>query len=242
MTAPLTGRAATTATVPVGWARLRSDGDPTLALLTELGKAFPRVVQGYGGWEEIELAGRTSITHWRGFKPMAIELELSLDNFAAGTSIELAIDMLEGLAGRGRRGTGGRPPLLVVDTAGVMPHDARTFPATRWVVSDDLEFSDDEDEIVVNHAGNRVLVNVTVPLLQHIDDSRLQDRALAARIKRRGTQKGSKRRYTVKQGDTLQSIARSKLGDAGRWRELQKLNPGVRDPRALRTGAVLRLP
>jgi nucleoid-associated protein YgaU len=37
------------------------------------------------------------------------------------------------------------------------------------------------------------------------------------------------------------SIARRELGDAGRWTEIAKLN-GMRDPRAVKPGARIRLP
>jgi nucleoid-associated protein YgaU len=37
------------------------------------------------------------------------------------------------------------------------------------------------------------------------------------------------------------SIARGQLGDAGRYVEILKLN-GLRDPRAIREGAVLKIP
>lgn len=48
-------------------------------------------------------------------------------------------------------------------------------------------------------------------------------------------------RYTVRTGDTLGSIARRLLGDAGRWQEIADAN-GITDPRALQIGAVLTIP
>lgn len=47
--------------------------------------------------------------------------------------------------------------------------------------------------------------------------------------------------YTVKPGDTFSKIAKTQLGDASRWRELQALNPNV-DPRMLKVGMALKLP
>lgn len=240
-TKPLVGPSARDTAVPVGWARLQAEDNPTLSILVELGEAAPQVTQGYGGWDEIERRGRVSLTSWAGFKPVGIDLELSLDDFAAGKSVEPVIDVLEALAGRGRKATGGQPPVLIVDTAGVMPHDAHSDPDTRWVIQD-LAWADD-DSTIVNEHGNRVRANVTVSLLQHVSDDRLQDRALAARVKLQAQQKtsGAKRRYTVKTGDTLISIARRQLGDPGKWVQLAKLN-GLRDPRAVKPGAQIRLP
>ncbi|MGW2260263.1 LysM peptidoglycan-binding domain-containing protein [Streptomyces sp. NPDC001780] len=47
--------------------------------------------------------------------------------------------------------------------------------------------------------------------------------------------------YTARAGDTLWSIAASKLGDGNRWQEIAKLN-GLKDPSALRVGQKLKLP
>ncbi|MEL6330401.1 MAG: LysM peptidoglycan-binding domain-containing protein [Planctomycetota bacterium] len=47
--------------------------------------------------------------------------------------------------------------------------------------------------------------------------------------------------HTVRSGETMTSIARERLGDARRWRDIEALNPEI-DPRALRVGQTLRLP
>ncbi len=54
----------------------------------------------------------------------------------------------------------------------------------------------------------------------------------------------SARTYTVRPGDSLYSIARSELGDGGRWRELLRRNraPIGPDPDRLQPGVVLVLP
>ena len=49
--------------------------------------------------------------------------------------------------------------------------------------------------------------------------------------------------YTIKSGDSLWKIAKSQLGNANRWREIQKLN-GIPDSRLknLKLGSVIKLP
>jgi hypothetical protein len=47
--------------------------------------------------------------------------------------------------------------------------------------------------------------------------------------------------YTVRAGDTLWSIAASKLGDGGRWREIATLN-SLANPDAITPGQTLKLP
>lgn len=235
---PLAGsRASERIVVPVGWAILQASDDPSLTIVSELGDAAPRVTDGYGGWEPVDRARRVALTTWRGSQPITVELELFIDNLAEGKTIEPVIDVLEALAGRGRRSSGGEPPLLKVDTAGVMPHDLTASPDVRWVITG-LEWND--EDTIVNHAGNRIRAGVVVTLLQYVRDSRLEDRALAAR-RRAQARKGAKRVYTAKQGETLITIARDKLGDPGRWTELAKLN-NIRDPRSVRSGARIKLP
>lgn len=236
---PVVGRPAAVAAVAVGYCALQAEDDSSLSVLTELGDGAPRVVEGFGGWEAVERRGRIAMTHWTGYAPLKIELELYLDDFAAGKSIEPAITILDGLAGRGQRSTGGRPPLIIVDTAGVMPYDVRTFPDTRWVI-DQLDYSADEEEASVNSVGNRTRQAVGVTLLQYVDDARLQNAELAARIQLQAKRK-SARMYTVKAGENLITIARAKLGNADRWTEIAKVN-GLRDPRAVKAGARIRLP
>jgi nucleoid-associated protein YgaU len=55
---------------------------------------------------------------------------------------------------------------------------------------------------------------------------------------------GAGRTYKVRAGDTFYSIARERLGDASRWKELLALNKELvnGDATQLRIGQVLRLP
>ncbi len=47
--------------------------------------------------------------------------------------------------------------------------------------------------------------------------------------------------YVVKSGDTPATIARAHLGDASRWTDIARANPGL-DARSLQIGQILRLP
>jgi nucleoid-associated protein YgaU len=51
------------------------------------------------------------------------------------------------------------------------------------------------------------------------------------------------KRYKVQRGDSLSTIAKDKLGDASKWRDLHKLNKDkLPDPAKLQVGMVLNLP
>lgn len=48
--------------------------------------------------------------------------------------------------------------------------------------------------------------------------------------------------YVVREGDTLERIARAHLGTSNRWWEIADMNPQVKYPLNLTVGTVLRLP
>lgn len=47
--------------------------------------------------------------------------------------------------------------------------------------------------------------------------------------------------HVVQKGESLAAIAKSRLGDESRWREIQSLNPGI-DPKRLKVGQTLEMP
>lgn len=47
--------------------------------------------------------------------------------------------------------------------------------------------------------------------------------------------------YTIKKGDLLRTIAREKLGDESRWKDIVAVNPGL-DPQKLAVGQKIKLP
>jgi hypothetical protein len=242
-TRPQTGSRIAAETPPIGWARLTAIDNQRLSVLAELGSGVPRVTQGYAEWEEIDRPNTISFTRWTGYKPVSVELPLELDDLTNDRSVEDAVTIIEALAGRGtlRPGHGTfdylEPPKISVNTAGVMPYDEHAFPGMTWVVNG-LDW--DDEEAITNDHGNRIRAPVTVTLLQFVDNDRLESRALTAR-RRIQASKPTRRRYTIRDGDTALSIARRELGDPGRYQEILRLN-GLRDPRALRRGAVIKLP
>jgi hypothetical protein len=243
---PATGTPVSDLTPPLGWARLAAEDNAGLSLLCELGDGYPKVTQGYGGFDTVARSQDVALTPWRGFEPLQIELPLWIDDLTGGHSVEPSVDVLEALAGRGRRRTktpdGGyvKPPAVIVHTAGVMPYDAHAYPDMRWAINA-LDW--DDEQTITNDAGNRVRAPVTLTLLQLVQPARLQSAAMAALAQRQRNDRKSRgaRRYTARKGDTAMSIARSQLGDAGRYVEILKLN-GLRDPRAIREGAILKIP
>lgn len=221
---------------PIGMITFESD---RLRVTCRLGEGFPNQTQGFGGWEETERWRRKSVTTWKGRQPWRISIPLLFDRLREGTqgvSVEPDIRLLERLAGGGIEGT---PPLIQFDSAGVVPHDKHDADHVIWVI-DGLEFG----AAVRNRYGNRVRAEVTVTVLEYVADEYLVHRAAAnqRRDKRRSKRRGAKnKRYRVRKGDTLSKIAKRELGNHQRWREIGRLN-GIRDPKGVKVGQILRLP
>lgn len=232
--------------------------DPPVDVRAMLGDERPDVSSGYGGWEEVERPRRTTITTWRGQPARRLQITLLLDEWTTGRSIERQISALERIA---LPREGGQPPIIHLQTAsGAVPWRRR-----KWVV-DAISWGD----ALMNRKGNRVRQMVTLTLLQYVSDDLIERRAPSKKRRSRhgrktgkGSKKGAKekrrharrgRRHrkggrampragtvTAYDGEDLLSLAATELGDARRWREIADLN-GIRDPRAITVGQVIRLP
>jgi hypothetical protein len=230
--------------------------DPPTHLVTLLGPERPDVSAGYGGWEEVERPRRTTVTTWKSQPARRMSLNVIIDNFVDGGSVENEIRQLERLA---LPRPGGEPPTITVTAAGgVIPPFYEAFP---WVI-DAISWGD----AIANANYNRVRQVATVTLLQYVSDDLLEKRSPAkkqraararrtgknrkkgARNKRASSKAGRKHVGThrsaepiVYDGEDLLSVAARELGDASRWVEIAQRS-GIRDPRAIKRGQIIRLP
>jgi len=239
----------------LGYVVIWSD-DPAMQVLARLGPERPNVSAGYGGWEEVARPRRSTVTTWAGQPARRMSVSILLDEFAAGTSVETDIRRLERMA---LPRPGGQPPNVWVDAKGAhLPYQGRT-----WVV-DGIEWGDAS----MNRNGNRTRQAATLTLLEFVSDQLIQARLRKSPAQRRREKKsaesgrGSKKNAREKRkpagptrkktnrarsaapaydGEGLAAVAARELGDARRWREIADLN-GIRDPRAVKAGQVLRLP
>lgn len=236
--------------------------DPPTHLVTLLGADRPDVSSGYGGWEEVERPRRTTVTTWKSQPARRMALSVLIDNWLDSTaggphSVESAIRQLERLA---LPRPGGQPPVVRVSAAGgVIPP---FYEALGWVI-DAISWGDG----LANADWNRVRQAATVTLLEYVSDDLLQKRSPAkkqrakrarttgknrkkgARDKRAASHAGRKTHSAralasttvVYDGEDLLSVAARELGDARRWVEIAALS-GIRDPRAVKRGQIIRLP
>jgi len=239
--------------LPVGWVTLASS-DPPLEVTCRLGEDRPDVTSGYGGWDTVERPRRPPITTWKAPPGLRMSLSLMLDGWVDELSVEGQIQQLTAM-GRPTGSDGEPPQVRISATGGAVPYQDRT-----WVI-DTITFGD----ALMDDAGDRVRQAVTVELLEYVEDVYLTEvsaanRQRAAAAKTKTKPGATAKRVTVKRsskqpvagaaralltgfgdGETLLTIAARELGDANRWTEIAALN-GMRDPRAVKTGQVLRMP
>jgi hypothetical protein len=239
---------------PIGWVQLRST-DPTIFLQVRLGDKEPLVTAGYGGWSEIARPRKRPISFWLGAPGLRMTLPIIFDGFRDGRSVERDIAKLERLATA--TAANGQPPVLtLVARGGAVPNQDKL-----WVV-DSLGWQSGQ---TMNASGARTRAICDVALFEFIEDARLVERSPSKRIRALSKQKQSKRggkskRVVAKRaktvvhkstrvdldtdfgtGEDLLTIAARELGDCTRWVEIAQLN-GLRDPRAITPGQVLRMP
>lgn len=203
--------------------------DPPSRVRARLGEDRPEISAGYGGWEEIERPKRSTVTSWKGQPARRMSLSLLLDNFRVGTSIEDDIRALERM-GLPRPGPSAPPVVNIEAVGGVVPWKRRD-----WVI-DGIEWGD----AIMNRNGNRVRQAAVVTFIEFVSDELIRKSPAQKRRDKKG-KKGRSKRYVVKRGDHLRSIAAKQLGSAKKWKAIADLN-NIRDPRKLKVGQKLRLP
>jgi hypothetical protein len=234
--------------------------DPPLQVQARLGEDAPTVDTGFGGWDSVERPRRKPITSWKGQPQLQLTLPLLLDGWSTGTSVLGQVKQLRTMGQPSA--TDGEPPQLKLKAQG----DAVPFLDRTWVVND-IQWG----EALADERGNLVRQALTLVLLEYVQDRYLAQRSAANRRRsaHRPKKRGAKSKRMVAKrsakgrrkgthallqaaaassadadfgtGEDLVTIAARELGDADRWMEIAELN-GLRDPRAISPGQVLRLP
>ena len=202
------------------------------SVLVLLGDGYPKWTT-KGGWQFTGRTRRTSMTEYIGDDPYQMVIPCILDGYSTNTFVEGPLESLRRMMTNivGPR----REPALVRVTGAAIP-----LSNVNWVIQ-----TIDITSEIRREDGPRIRAEFDVTLFQYVapdilvSSSRPPSPAAAAQ-----TRNGSpvqQRTYTVRSGDTLSAIASRLLGNAGRWGEIASLN-GIRDPRTLRIGQVLRIP
>jgi hypothetical protein len=248
---------------PVGWLRISSD-DPPTSLLVRLSDQRPNIDSGYGGWNAVVRPRRHPYTTWAGTPVLHQTVGVVFDGYISGASVERPLAQLERLAFPSAKDN--TPPrVTIATTGGAVPHQDRV-----WVI-DNLQWGDNavmnrrgnriRQDVIIG-----LLEYVHDTLLEELSAAARQRVKAAAYVKKAGAPSKSVISALVHQaalqvpanpparaavsatstssfaqGEDLLTIAARELGDASRWVEIAQLN-GIRDPRAISPGQVIRLP
>jgi hypothetical protein len=201
-------------------------------LTLDLGKEAPRWTDGIAKWNEVHRPRRRSTLEFAGESPLKITFDVMLDQFPDG-NVEPFIGRIMGWAAI--ISLPFQPTLLKV--AGPIPYPEATYVLTGVDGSGDVEF---------NRAGQRCRQQLKLELTEYqapdlIVQTAPVPPAQAAQQRAAVAEQSTQRTYTVKKGDTLWAIASRFLGTGAKWHSIADLN-GVRDPRKLQIGQVLKLP
>src|SRR5215831_17983587 len=151
-----------TVQIGLGWVRVYTT-DPPLNVIARLSEEKPTVEQGYGGWEEVTRPRRSPITTFKAPPGLHLTLPLLLNHWREGTSVEGMIATLERM-GRATAANGDPPKVKLRAKGGHIPYQSR-----RWVI-DTITWG----EALMNKNGNRVRQQVTLSLLEFVEDVHLQ--------------------------------------------------------------------
>ncbi len=208
------------------------DADINIRLNAWFGDGTINTTGGGAGWVAVPRPQNKVITAWRGPQDgFQHEIPLIFDAWQSGQSLETQMGNLEQLAGVDMFELT-RPPLLIIDANGALPHDYVHSPQLNWIIPEEPVWGES-----IRVKGERVRQLVTVKFMAYtqVDDlSRSTPRKVSTKYV-----------YTAKQGDTYKSIAARKLKSDGgaRWaNRLAQLN-GHRDGSAqVGAGQQVKLP
>lgn len=226
-------------------------GDPFSMLMGD----GPAALTTPGGWQNKQRPRKTAMTTWDGQDPISMAVPIIIDEFFTGNSVEGQCNTILGWL---RNPTGpGQPPVLKL--SGPVPLTDRL-----WVLNDIAWTSEERRE----SDGQRTRVLLTLTFLEYVPGEYLVSvkttpaaaavirsvssstavaaTPVASTVSPTGSAPApstppSTWTYTVRSGDTLASIAQKQLLDATKWGVIADMN-GIRDPRSIKVGQVLKMP
>lgn len=175
------------------------------------GPAGASITGGYSVWNQISVPRSAPFTEWGGRNLYTMDLDLMFDGWThrqGHRSVEADLKKLESMALR-------IPGMLtppVLRLFGAVPH-----PELKWVIAG-IDYG---DFIRLFNSGARARQACTVHLMEYRDETVIQNLKAAATP-------DPPKHYKVQKGDDLKKLAAKFLGKSSRWKEIEKLNKGMR--------------
>lgn len=176
-------------------------------------------------WEVIERPQNNGITEFAHRRNKTLELGILIEGWVTreggGEWIEGHISTLEEMA----------DTPLTIRVVGPIP-----FWGIQWVITQ-IDYGEYLRDVVT---GRRMRQHLTLHLLEYVQPEDL------AKLPRAGAEPKKTRDYKIVKGDDLQKIASKTLGKANRWKEIEKLNNGMRgiklDAKKFPVGKKIKVP
>lgn len=212
---------------------IMASSGPNTGQLVELWKTDKPLVPaaGYGGHPLAARPKKAALTVFEGRQPFSLEGQFYL--WENGQSVQKARGILEALAISPFKGykTRPEPPRCSITARPNLLPPMPNVGKFWWI--EDIKW---EDEYRL-HDWTLTFNVFALTLLEALNDETLQEEETAAGAT------STRRRYYVKSGDTLHSIAARELHNADRWKEIAKLNNIRSDGQlAQKVGEEIRLP
>ena len=179
--------------------------------------------QGYGGHPVASRPKRRALTVWQGRQPFMLKIPAVLYRGGIGHSVEVDRTALDEMAitedlvsihdQKGVRVETGPGVILPI------PHQ---IEGCEWWIEDMTWGEEIREGPEGPYPGHMIRKNLEVTLLERIDDVTLGEHDAQSSTSTKA--RPMTNNYTVKKGDTLHSIAKARLGDAKRWKEIVELN------------------
>jgi hypothetical protein len=203
---------------------------PNGTLTLPLGKKKPIFTGGIAQWNEVRRPRRRSMTEFETETPLKYSFDVVLNAFPDG-NVEPLIGRILGWAAR--MDLPYQPTLLKVTGPIVYPQ-VTYFLSKCDQLDESMEF---------NSAGRICRQFLDLEITEYVaPDLVIQTPPPAQAAQARANVTApAERTHTVSAGDTLWSIATKFLGKGQRWQEIADKN-GIRDPRSLKIGTVLKVP
>lgn len=219
--------------------RIVPESYPGAELLLDLGSEIPTVLAntGIAKWTTVTVPRRREILQFDGESLVKISFSITLNQWPDG-NIEDPCGRIYGWAAR--IGLPFQPTIIRV--YGPIPYSGLRYVITGIEQMETRRRNDgircyQELKLEITEYNEPDLIVQTAPTPPAV--------AAQARAQEAAPQNSvagpAQKTVTVRKGETLSSIAARELGKASRWTELASLN-GVRDPRKLQIGQVLKLP
>jgi LysM repeat protein len=207
--------------------------DASVSLTVRMGHGPATLTGGSGGWIEETRRGLSPVVWWD--SPSAYRQSIPV-LFEGSEEQEGSIQALQLLAGPDRKHPRTPPPIIMIAGPAIWRADL------QWVI----EAIEPGSNVVRRADDGKVMKqDYVVKLLEYNGVDVLIERSPSRKASSESSNRPSqsRRTYRVKAGDTLPNIAARPdvYGDSTKWKRIANAN-GIRDPRTLKVGQVLKIP